>query len=49
MRAGGRTDMKLTVAVCNFVNAPKNFISVRYELKFYANVKLFECSNWQYS
>ena len=24
MRAEGRTDMKLTVALCNFANAPKN-------------------------
>jgi len=32
---------KLTVAFCNFVNAPKNFISMRYKLKFYANVRLF--------
>ena len=38
----GWSDMtKLTAAFCNFVNAPKNFICVRYELKFYANVKLF--------
>ena len=38
----GRSDMaKLTVAFRNFVNAPKHFISVRHELNFYANVRLF--------
>jgi hypothetical protein len=42
-RTGGRTNMtKLPVFFfLIFVNVPKKFISMRYELKFYGNTSLF--------